>query len=81
MCGCEKERKKAGAEREVKAAADRETAERESGAGRWFNHGWTRMSTETNAAKQEGRKKVGGLGDRKTCLNRGMTIVISLPSL
>lgn len=76
MCGREKERKKAGAEREVKAAA-----ERESGAGRWVNHGWTRMNTETNAAKQEGRKKVGGLGARKTCLNRGMTIVISLPSL
>lgn len=55
MCGREKERKKAGAEREVKAAA-----ERESGAGRWVNHGWTRMNTETNAAKQEGRKKVGG---------------------
>lgn len=86
MCVSEKERKKAGAEREVKAAA-----ERESGAGRWVNHGWprmapdgpgwTRMNTETNAAKPEGRKKVGGLGARKTCLNRGMTIVISLPCL
>ena len=43
--------------------------------------GWIRMSTETNAAKPEGRKKVGGLGARKTCLNRGMTIVISLPCL
>ena len=47
MCGSEKERKKAGAEREVKAAA-----ERESGAGRGVNHGWTRMNTETNAAKR-----------------------------
>jgi hypothetical protein len=57
MCGREKERNKAGAEREVKAAA-----ERESGAGRWVNHGWPRMSTETNAAKPEGRKKVAGWG-------------------
>ena len=40
-------------EESQKRKGERETAERESGAGRWVNHGRTRMSTETNAAKQE----------------------------
>ena len=66
MCVSEKERKKAGAEREVKAAA-----ERESGAGRWVNHGWPRMAPDEHGDERcetGGEKKGGRAGGSENVL-------------